>query len=104
MRAPLPRLVHAAQCSRASDGCKRRSRGQPHSGRPAAGAQGPTVLRIMLGTQLRRLREISGVTAEAAGRAIRASHAKISRLERGRVGFKERDVANLLTLYGVSDQ
>src|SRR5947209_19448961 len=48
-----------------------RSSDQPHDGRPAAGAQGPTVLRIMLGTQLRRLREVSGVTAEAAGRAIR---------------------------------
>jgi transcriptional regulator with XRE-family HTH domain len=58
----------------------------------------------MLGIQLRRLREASGVTAEAAGRAIRGSHAKISRLERGRVGFKERDVTNLLTLYGITDQ
>ena len=58
----------------------------------------------MLGTQLRRLREVSGVTAEAAGRAIRASHAKISRLERGRGGLKERDLANLLTLYGITDQ
>ena len=58
----------------------------------------------MLGTQLRRLRELSGVTAEAAGYAIRASHAKISRMEHGRVGFKERDVADLLTLYGITDQ
>jgi transcriptional regulator with XRE-family HTH domain len=58
----------------------------------------------MLGTQLRRLREVSGVTAEAAGRAIQVSHAKISRLERGRGGLKERDLANLLTLYGITDQ
>src|SRR2546429_6231343 len=28
---------------------------------------------------------------------------KISRMELGRVGFKERDVADLLTLYGVAD-
>jgi transcriptional regulator with XRE-family HTH domain len=77
---------------------------QPLSGRAAAGPPGPTVLRIMLGTQLRRLREVSGVTAEAAGYAIRASHAKISRMEHGRVGFKERDVADLLTLYGITDQ
>jgi transcriptional regulator with XRE-family HTH domain len=74
------------------------------SGRPAGEPPGPTVLRIMLGSQLRRLRELSGVTAEAAGYAIRASHAKISRMEHGRVGFKERDVADLLTLYGVTDQ
>ncbi|WP_431968907.1 helix-turn-helix domain-containing protein [Actinacidiphila sp. bgisy160] len=69
------------------------------------GAQrgGPTVLRIVLGTQLRRLRESRHISREAAGEAIRASHAKISRLELGRVGFKERDVADLLTLYGVTD-
>jgi transcriptional regulator with XRE-family HTH domain len=69
----------------------------------APGQGGPTVLRIMLGTQLRRLREELGITREAAGDAIRASHAKISRLELGRVGFKERDIADLLTLYGVDD-
>ena len=65
---------------------------------------GPTVSRIVLGTQLRRLREAAGITREEAGHAIRASHAKISRLELGRVGFKERDVADLLTLYGVTDE
>jgi transcriptional regulator with XRE-family HTH domain len=65
---------------------------------------GPTVLRIVLGTQLRRWREASGITREAAGEAIRASHAKISRLELGRVGFKERDLVDLLALYGVTDE
>ncbi|NEB74654.1 helix-turn-helix domain-containing protein [Streptomyces sp. SID14478] len=64
---------------------------------------GPTVLRIVLGTQLRRLREGRGVTREAAGDAIRGSHAKISRMELGRVAQKQRDVADLLTLYGVVD-
>ncbi|HVQ96772.1 MAG TPA: helix-turn-helix transcriptional regulator [Mycobacteriales bacterium] len=62
---------------------------------------GPTVLRILLGSQLRRLREQRGISREAAGYAIRASESKISRLELGRVGFKERDVVDLLTLYGV---
>ena len=66
-------------------------------------AGGPTVSRILLGTQLRRLREASGISREAAGAHIRASHAKISRLELGRVGFKERDIDDLLTLYGVTD-
>ncbi|RKN38955.1 helix-turn-helix domain-containing protein [Streptomyces hoynatensis] len=65
---------------------------------------GPTVLRIVLGTNLRRLRESCGITREAAGDAIRGSHAKISRLELGRVGAKERDIADLLTLYGVHDE
>mgnify|MGYP001191717227 CR=1 FL=1 len=64
---------------------------------------GPTALRIALGAQLRRLREERGLSTEEAGYAIRGSHSKISRMENGRVGFKERDVADLLTLYGVTD-
>ncbi|WP_438819677.1 helix-turn-helix domain-containing protein [Micromonospora globispora] len=71
---------------------------------PAEGgpATGPTVLRMLLGAQLRRLREGAGVTREGAGWEIRSSESKISRMELGRVGFKERDVADLLTLYGVT--
>ncbi|RKN50048.1 XRE family transcriptional regulator [Micromonospora costi] len=72
----------------------------PADGGPTTG---PTVLRMLLGAQLRRLRESSGVTREGAGWEIRASESKISRMELGRVGFKERDVADLLTLYGVTD-
>ncbi|MGC4797463.1 helix-turn-helix domain-containing protein [Micromonospora saelicesensis] len=72
---------------------------------PAEGGptSGPTVLRMLLGAQLRRLRESSGVTREGAGWEIRSSESKISRMELGRVGFKERDVADLLTLYGVTE-
>ncbi|MEV0998506.1 helix-turn-helix transcriptional regulator [Nonomuraea sp. NPDC050202] len=65
---------------------------------------GPTALRILLGSQLRKLREAKNVTREEAGHLIRGSESKISRMELGRVGFKERDVADLLTLYGVVDQ
>jgi transcriptional regulator with XRE-family HTH domain len=61
-------------------------------------------LRIALGAQLRRLREASGITTEDAAEAIRATHSKISRLERGRSGAKQRDVADLLTLYGVTGE
>jgi len=64
---------------------------------------GATARRIQLGTQLRRLREARGVTREAAGYSIRASESKISRMELGRVAFKQRDVADLLSLYGVHD-
>jgi transcriptional regulator with XRE-family HTH domain len=64
---------------------------------------GPTVQRLVLGSQLHRLRESRGITAEQAAEAIRGSHSKISRIENGRTGFKERDVADLLTLYGVAD-
>jgi transcriptional regulator with XRE-family HTH domain len=64
---------------------------------------GPTVQRLVLGGHLRRLREQAGMTTERAAASIRGSHSKISRMEHGRVGFKERDIADLLTLYGVTD-
>jgi transcriptional regulator with XRE-family HTH domain len=64
---------------------------------------GPTVRRILVGAQLRRLREDRGITRDDAGYVIRASGSKISRLELGRVSFKERDIADLLTFYGVED-
>jgi transcriptional regulator with XRE-family HTH domain len=64
---------------------------------------GSMMRRILLGSQLRRLRESRGLTREDAGYTIRASESKISRMELGRVSFKERDVADLLTLYGVAE-
>jgi transcriptional regulator with XRE-family HTH domain len=67
----------------------------------AARSSGPTVQRLVLGGHLRRLREDAGITTERAAGVIRGSHSKISRMEHGRVGFKERDIADLLTLYGV---
>jgi transcriptional regulator with XRE-family HTH domain len=70
----------------------------------AEAISGPTVLRIFLGGQLRKLREAAGITPDRAGYEIRASRSKISRVEHGRVSFKERDVADLLTLYGVTDE
>ncbi|ONH23591.1 transcriptional regulator [Frankia sp. CcI156] len=56
-----------------------------------------------LGVELRRLREAAGLTAEEAGQAIRASDAKISRIENGRVAVRAVDVADLLAVYGVQD-
>jgi Domain of unknown function (DUF5753)/Helix-turn-helix domain len=71
---------------------------------PAPGGRaGSAVARIMLGGQLRRLRETAGVTPEEAAWHIRASRAKISRLETGRARCKERDVLDLLALYGTDD-
>jgi transcriptional regulator with XRE-family HTH domain len=73
--------------------------------RPVVAARsGPLALRIALGAHLRRLREAAQITPARAGDAIRATHSKISRLERGRSGAKQRDVADLLTLYGVTDE
>jgi transcriptional regulator with XRE-family HTH domain len=67
------------------------------------GQSGPTALRILVGSQLRRLRTTRGITREDAAYAIRGSHSKISRMESGRTSFKMRDVADLLTLYGMAD-
>jgi transcriptional regulator with XRE-family HTH domain len=64
---------------------------------------GPTARRMILGSQLRHLREDAGITRSEAGYNIRGSESKISRIELGRVGFKERDVADLLTMYGVTE-
>jgi hypothetical protein len=64
----------------------------------------PTVRRFVVGAQLRKLREGRGITRETAGYTIRGSASKISRMELGRVGFKRRDIADLLTLYGVHDE
>jgi hypothetical protein len=73
-------------------------------GEPSADAAGPTVPRMLLGLQLHRLREAAGVSPEQAGYEIRASRSKISRMENGRVRFKQRDVTDLLTLYGITDE
>jgi hypothetical protein len=71
---------------------------------PPADISGPTVPRMILGNQLHRYREAAGISPDRAGYEIRASRSKISRMENGRVGFKERDVADLLDLYGITDE
>ncbi len=65
---------------------------------------GPTILRLLLGAQLRRLREARGISAQDAARAIRGSESKISRIELGRNAVREVDIADLLTLYGITDR
>ena len=69
----------------------------------ALGGGGPTVQRLLVGSKLRRLRTDMGLSREEAAEAIRASEWKIHRLENGQVGFKERDLVDLLRLYGVTD-
>jgi transcriptional regulator with XRE-family HTH domain len=80
------------------------SNGSPSVRRVSALPGGPTVPRRLLGAQLRRLREERGITLEDAGYVISASGSKMSRLETGRVGFKDRDIADLLTFYKVTDE
>jgi transcriptional regulator with XRE-family HTH domain len=70
----------------------------------SAFGRGSTARRIVLGTALRRLREQAGISRADAGYVIRSSDSKVSRLELGRVAFKERDVADLLKMYGISDE
>lgn len=70
---------------------------------PGAQSGSPTVRRIVLGARLRRLRQAADISRAEAGHAIRASESKISRLELGKVSFKERDVTDLLAMYGVAD-
>jgi len=71
---------------------------------PPADISGPTVPRMILGNQLHRFREAAGISPDRAGYEIRSSRSKISRMENGRVGFKERDVADLLDLYGITEE
>ena len=80
------------------------SAGWPADGPLVVARGGPTAPRITLGARLRRLREASHVTSGEAAEAIRATPSKLSRLERGRCGVKQRDVADLLTLYAVTDE
>ena len=70
--------------------------------RPGPGS-GPTVRRMLVGAQLRRLRTDIGLSREEAAKAIRASEWKILRLENGQVSFKDRDIVDLLRLYAVTD-
>src|SRR5580698_10459715 len=63
-------------------------------------AEEPAILRIMLGLQLRRLREARNIAAADAAKAIRATASKISRIELGRSGIREIDVLDLLSFYG----
>jgi transcriptional regulator with XRE-family HTH domain len=68
------------------------------------GIGSPTVMRILLGVRLRRLREARRISVDEAAYVLRGSPSKISRLENGRVSVKERDIFDLLSFYGVTDE
>lgn len=65
------------------------------------GWHSPAVPRVVLGVQLRRLRERCGLSVQEAGRAVGVSGSGIGRLEQGRGGLEPGCVADLLTLFGV---
>ncbi|WP_328338179.1 helix-turn-helix domain-containing protein [Streptomyces violaceus] len=85
-------------------GTEEAARTSPFSGVLDGRSAGPMVPRLALGARLRRLRDARGIGRAEAGHVIRASPSKISRMEAGRHGFKLRDVADLLTFYGVTDE
>lgn len=66
-------------------------------------SSGSAARRLILGSQLRKLREAAEISRAQAGYQIRGSESKISRMELGRVPLKPRDVTDLLTMYGVGD-
>ncbi|KHD75124.1 hypothetical protein MB27_24700 [Actinoplanes utahensis] len=70
---------------------------------PSDGDGRPINARQTLGLRLRALRESRRLTLEEAASHIEASASKLSRMELGRVGIKELDLHDLLTLYGISD-
>ncbi|TJZ52100.1 helix-turn-helix domain-containing protein [Streptomyces piniterrae] len=63
----------------------------------------PTVRRRRLGQELRRLRELKGMTAEEVAERLLVSQSKISRLENGRRSISQRDVRDLCGVYEVDD-
>ena len=60
----------------------------------------PTVRRLQLGNELRRLRELAGHTPAAAAQLLGCNATKISRLELGHSGITLGDVKLLLESYG----
>ncbi|MGW4381766.1 helix-turn-helix domain-containing protein [Kitasatospora sp. NPDC004531] len=64
----------------------------------------PTVRRRRLGAELRRLRELRGMTAEEVAGRLMVSQSKISRLENGRRSISPRDVRDLCEVYAVDDE
>ncbi|MDL4820486.1 helix-turn-helix domain-containing protein [Actinomadura opuntiae] len=65
---------------------------------------GPTVARMVLGAQLRRLREANGHSLEEAETVLGRPREQIARIELGRADLRLRDVAGVCTAYGVTDR
>lgn len=66
--------------------------------------QSPTVRRRRLAAELRRLREVAGLTMEEVAQSLDLSRATISRLEAGKTARpRPRDIRDILQLYKVED-
>ncbi|WP_372411241.1 helix-turn-helix domain-containing protein [Streptomyces luteireticuli] len=64
---------------------------------------GPAVRRRKLGAELRRQRELTGMTSRQAADVVGWHQSKVSRIETGSSGAKPSDVARLLDAYRVAD-
>ncbi|MFF2504263.1 helix-turn-helix domain-containing protein [Streptomyces sp. NPDC058067] len=62
-----------------------------------------TVLARKLGGELLRLRDEAGLTQPQAAAALSATAAKVAKMERGWVPFRDPDIRVLCDLYGVTD-
>ena len=66
------------------------------------GSENPTLLRWRLAGELRRLRATAGLTIDEVATHLCCSISKVSRVENARVAAMQRDVKDMLELYGVS--
>ncbi|MDF9811330.1 transcriptional regulator with XRE-family HTH domain [Streptomyces sp. SPB162] len=64
----------------------------------------PAVRRRKLGAELRRQRDLAGMTSGDAASRAGWHQSKVSRIETGRSGARPEDVACLLDIYGVRDR
>ena len=61
----------------------------------------PTIRRRRLGAELRRYRELAGITIDVAADRLGCSKSKVSRIETGHNSATPKDVQEMLEVYGV---
>ncbi|MGH3773467.1 MAG: helix-turn-helix domain-containing protein [Pseudonocardiaceae bacterium] len=64
----------------------------------------PTVYRLQLGRELRRLREVAGRSREDAAAELECGVSKVGKVETGKATLRPAEVKALLDLYGVTER
>ncbi len=64
----------------------------------------PTVYRLQLGRELRRLREAAGFSRDVAAGELECGVSKISKIETGKATLRPAEVRALLDRYGITDR
>ncbi|HEY6424921.1 MAG TPA: helix-turn-helix transcriptional regulator [Pseudonocardiaceae bacterium] len=67
-------------------------------------SNGPTVYRLQLGRELRRLREAAGLSRDDAAAELECGVSKISKIEAGKATMRPAEVRALLDRYGVTER